>query len=219
MRFIITIALALMLFMGIAGANYVTVYSSDVTGTTNQGLQTVAQVIGNLTADTGPEASDDDQIMVAYTNAFNSSTAFVLTPTSSQFLAQPDQVRNIIVTMNTSTSCALKLTGTDISGASSTENLTWSTESGAKASTKAFKTITRIDATTTDSTAQAKVGTGDLLGLNTKMPRNHVTRAYLNNVLEGTAPTVTFSSSSLPLNTVDLQSSYSGKPVIVEFLI
>ena len=61
------------------------------------------------------ESSDDDQICAAFKNQFNATTKFVLTTASSKFLAQPDVPRNIIVTMNATATCAMKLTGTDIS--------------------------------------------------------------------------------------------------------
>lgn len=157
------------------------------------------------------ESSDDDQICVAYKNQFNATTKFVLTTSSSKFLAQPDVPRNIIVTMNATATCALKLTGTDISGAAITENLTWAAESGAKASTKAFKTVTRIDATSSVTTVQGKIGTGDLLGLNTKLAfDDSVLFTLVNGAKEATAPAVTTSSTVLSLNTIDTNSAPGG---------
>lgn len=179
-------------------------------GGTNYAMVSVLQIIP------AAESSDDDQIMAAYINAFNSTTKFVLTTASSQFLAPPDVPRNIIVTMNTSTTCAMKLTGTDISGATITENLTWTAETGAKASTKAFKTVTRIDATTTTNTAQAKIGTGNLLGLNEYLGTyDQVSDTYVNGVIESTAAAVTKSSTVLSTNTVDTASAPGGYVTLV----
>lgn len=191
------------------------------TGTTPIASDTGSNLEGFIAIQTIPvaETSDDDQIMAAYINAFNNTTKFVLLSNSSQFLAQPDVPRNIIATMNTSTTCALKLTGTDISGAAITENLTWTAETGVKASTKAFKTVTRIDATTTTNTAQAKIGTGDLLGLNTKLATNTVLLAALNDTKEATAPSVTVSSTVLSLNTIDTNTAPGGKVTKVWYIV
>jgi hypothetical protein len=159
------------------------------------------------------ETSDIDQIKAASMNSFNSTTHFLMRNTgvgSSGFLAQPDVPRNIIGTMNTSTTGSLKLTGTDISGAVITENLTWAGETGAKSSTKAFKTITRVDGTCTTNTAQFTLGTGNLLGLNTKLVFNSVLYSLVNGALEGTAAAVTTNSAVLSLNTIDTNSAPGG---------
>lgn len=176
------------------------------------GIQTIAAA----------ESADTDQIAIAHVNEFNSTTKFILKSSgtgSSWYLAQPDVPRNIIVTMNTSTTCAMKLTGTDIAGVAQTENLTWSAETGSKASTKAFKTVTRIDAYTSTNTAQGVIGTGDLLGLNTKLPYNTVLFCTLNNVREGTAPAVTTSSTTLGLNTIDTNSAPGGYVTLVYYAV
>ena len=189
---------------------------TEVSGETNSVEQMQVQTIGTTT--TAPEASDDDQIKAAKKNEFNATTHFLLTTASGNFLAQPDFARNIIVTMNNTATGSLKLTGTNIAGTALTENLTWAGESGVKASTAAFKTITRVDGTFSATTVQAKIGTGDLLGLNQKLATNTVVLAALNDVREATAPSVTVSSTTLSLNTIDLQSSYSAtSPIKIWF--
>lgn len=182
-----------------------TTIKTDIGGTSNR--------LGWVSIQTIPaaESTDTDQIMAAFVNAFNSTTKFVLLPTSSQFLAQPDVPRNIIATMNTSTSGSLKLTGADIAGAVITENLTWTAETGAKSSTKAFKTVTRVDGTCTTNTAQFILGTGDLLGLNSKLVANTVLFCALDNTREATAPSVTYNSTILSLNTIDTSTAPGGK--------
>jgi hypothetical protein len=159
------------------------------------------------------ESTDTSQIKVASKNSFNSTTHFLMRSSgvgSSFFVAQPDVCRNIIATMNRSTTGSVKLTGTDISGASITENLTWAGESGAKASAKAFKTITQVDGTCAGATAQFLLGTGDLLGLNEKLTTNTVLFCALDGTREGTAPAVTVSSTVLSLNTIDTSSAPGG---------
>lgn len=71
------------------------------------------------------ESSDDDQLFAATTGHCNQSTNILKTT----FLAQPDVPRNLIATFNASTSGSIKITGTDISGAAITENLTISSAS------------------------------------------------------------------------------------------
>lgn len=168
------------------------------------------------------ETSDTDQIMAARVNDFNATTKFVLTTTgagSSTFLAQPDVPRNVIATMNATATCAMKLTGTDISGAVITENLTWAGETGAKASLKAFKTITRIDATSSATVVQAIIGTGNVLGLNSYLPRNTVLLEYVNGARETTAGTVTTSSTVLSLNTIDTYTAPGGYVTVVYYVL
>jgi hypothetical protein len=190
---------------------------NEVSGSINSVDQAQVQTIGTTT--TSPEASDDDQLFAAI--PANNTTHILVTSSgthSSTFLAAPDFARNIIVTPSGSATGSLMLTGTDISGAAQTSNLTFDGAS-VVASTKAFKTVTRVDGTFTQTTPRTmKVGTGDLLGLNTKLATNTVVMAAINNVREATAPTVTVSSVTLGLNTVDLQSAYSNThPVKIWF--
>ena len=160
------------------------------------------------------ETTDTDQIKAAAVNEFNSTTHFVLTSSgasSSGFIAQPDVCRNIIATMNTSTSGSLKLTGTNINGETITENLTWAAESGAKSSTKAFETIPRVDGTCTTNTAQFILGTGGLLGMRATIgPTNTVFMAALGGTREATAPSVTVSSTDVSLCTIDTSTAPGG---------
>jgi hypothetical protein len=182
---------------------------SVASSATNNGFGQIA--IQSIAA---AESTDTDQIKAASVNSFNSTTHFLMRSSgvgSSAFLAQPDVPRNIIATMNTSTSGSLMLTGTDISNAVITENLTWAAATGAKASTKAFKTVTQVDGTCTTNTAQFILGTGDLLGLNTKLgATNTVLFCALGGTRESTAPAVTTSATVLSLNTIDTQSAPGG---------
>lgn len=154
------------------------------------------------------ETTDDDQLFAATTGHCNQSTNILKTV----FLAQPDVPRNIIATFNASTSGSIKITGTDISGAAITENLTISSATTG-ASTKAFKTVTLVNAdlTTGQTNKTLKMGTGDLLGLNAKFATNPVLFCALNNAREATAPAVTVSSTVLAQNTIDTSTTPGGK--------
>lgn len=170
------------------------------------------------------ESSDDDQIFNTTGGALNTTTKLIITSTgaySGYFLAQPDVPRNIIGTVNASTNLSVKITGTDISGAAITENLTWSAATGVKASTKAFKTVTRVDATLTagETPKTLKLGTGNLLGLNTKLAFNSVLYSLVNGALEGTAAAVTTNATVLSLNTIDTNSAPGGYVTKVYYLV
>ena len=163
------------------------------------------------------ESSDDDQLFAATTGHCNQSTNIL----KITFLAQPDVPRNLIATFNASTSGSIKITGTDISGAAITENLTISSASSA-ASTKAFKTVTLINAdlTTGETNKTLKMGTGNLMALNEKLGSyDQVCDTYVNGVIESTAAAVTKNSTVLSLNTVDTASAPGGYVTLVYYML
>jgi len=59
------------------------------------------------------------------------------------------------------------------------------------------------------------VGFNDKLGLPYKLAHNTVRDAFLNNVKEGTTPTVTVSTTAIESNTIDLNSALDGHVVDV----
>jgi len=202
------IFLALLLMAGAASAQW---YPS------------VVPVVQTLDA---AESTDDDQIFNATGGKLNTTTKLIITSTgaySGYFIAQPDVARNIIGTVNASTNLSVKITGTDINGAAITENLTWAAATGVKASTKAFDTVTRVDATLTagESAKTLKLGTGDLLGLRQRFPALTVVLGTgVNGALEGTAPAMTYNSTVVSLNTINTSSAPGGyvtKVVLLSF--
>lgn len=80
-------------------------------------------------------------------------------------------------------------------------------------STNAFAQVDTVDlpAETHAGTDTVELGTGPALGLPVAIPRNTVEMAYLNNVREGTAPTVTF--GAVAASKVTLSSALNGTPV------
>lgn len=86
---------------------------------------------------------------------------------------------------------------------------------------KAFKTVTQIDlpVETHAGTDTVSIGWGDKLGLPYKLAHNTVLAAYLDNVKEGTAPTVAVSATALESNTIDLNSALNGKVVDVYLIV
>jgi len=229
MRRIATLAILLILFVGLAGATAwaptyntghmggdkfpgpVTAFGlgatyspTDVSGTYNGYGQVAIQTIA------AAETSDDDQCWTAV--PCNNTTNILLTSTSGTpaFLAQPDVPRNIIVTPSGSATGWLLVTGTDIAGDAITSNLTFAGAS-VVAGTKAFKTVTRINGHFTQETARTlKVGTGDVLGLNVKLSYNTVLFDFVGATRDTTAPTVAVSSSVLASNTIDTYTAPGG---------
>jgi len=200
------IALSLLILAGIGSAGYVpSPVSSDVTGVLNKGAT------GAIITIPAAETTDDDQLFAAI--PCNNTTHVLVKSSgvgSSTFLAAPDVPRNIIATPSGSATGSLKLTGVDINNAAITENLTFS-GAGVVASTKAFKSVTRVDGTFTQATARTmKLGVGDLLGLNKKFVTNPVVYCALDDTREGTAPAVTVSATTLALNTIDTSTAPGG---------
>lgn len=64
-----------------------------------------------------------------------------------------------------------------------------------------------------------KIGWCDKLGIPEKLTHNTVLKAYLNNALEGTAPTVTTDIDEVEKNTVDLNSALNGTNVDIYFIV
>jgi len=111
------------------------------------------------------------------------------------------------------------VTGTGINGASLTETII--PADGLAVGLKAFKTIVSIVGdgwVIGGGTDQISFGFGDVLGLPDKLAQNTVLFAAFNAVREAVAPTVTFSSTVLALNTVDLNSASNGSTVEVWYI-
>lgn len=140
-------------------------------------------------------------------------------------ITQPDVPRNVTATAG-GTSGDIKaiqvvVAGTNVDGVAISETLPAFTAdtAGTVTGSKAFATITSITIPAHDGTgATTAVGTGSKLGLGDCLNRNSVVAAYLNGTKEGTAPTVAVSSSAVESNTVTLNSSLNGNPVIVDYI-
>lgn len=167
------------------------------------------------------ESADADQI--ANDVSLNSSIKLLINSTgtgSSNFGDDPDIPRCLTVTPAGAVSSEIKFTGTDISGAVITENLTFTTSAVAQTTTKAFMNVTRIDATTTGTTRLTDIGVSDKLALSQKLGTyDQVVHAWVDGALEGTAPTITKSSTVLSLNTIDTSTAPGGHTTWVYYLI
>ncbi len=167
-----------------------------------------------------PTVADIDAVMLALTD--DGAQAVVTTGTDINAFDVP---RNITATSggtaNDIGAVQVIIVGTNIEGASITETLPIFTANSATtvAGAKIFKTVTSITIPAHDGTeATTSVGVGNVLGIGTRLKRNTTRNAYLDNVLEGTAPTVTFSATAIESNGADLDSALDSTPVILEYM-
>ncbi|GIP17770.1 hypothetical protein J40TS1_34120 [Paenibacillus montaniterrae] len=88
-------------------------------------------------------------------------------------------------------------------------------------SAKAFKKVMKIElpAEVNENTDTVSIGWGNKLGLPYKLRHNTVLKAYRNDVLEGTAPTVTTNTTALEHNTITLSSALNGTNIDVYLLV
>jgi len=132
---------------------------------------------------------------------------------------------NVTVTNTTNggfdTPGTVVIIGTDIDNQVITETVIPATNATV-ATARAFKTVTSAtgvgwitDGTDDDIT----VGFGELIGLPDLLINNTVLFAVFNAVREAVAPTVTFSTTVLALNTVDLSTALNGSAVQIYYLV
>lgn len=141
-------------------------------------------------------------------------------------ITSPAVARNITATAGGTAgdvkAISVTITGTDLSGAVITEVLPAFTvnTTGIVTGSKAFKTVTSIAIPAHDGVgATTAIGWGSKLGLHHELDHNTVLFAFLNNVKEGTAPTVATSASVLASNTMTLNSSLDGSVVDAYYLV
>lgn len=85
---------------------------------------------------------------------------------------------------------------------------------GTVTGSKAFKTVDRITIPAHDGTgATTAIGVGSKLGLPFKMSRNSHVMTFLDDVIEGTAPTLVSSTSAFESNHITLNSSLAGTAI------
>lgn len=141
-------------------------------------------------------------------------------------ISNPDVPRNITATAG-GTATDIKAIQVIIEGTSYNDEVITETlpaftvdTAGTVTGNKAFKTITKITIPAHDGTgATTAIGFGEKLGLPYKLSHNTVMNAYLDNVKESTAPTVTISPTALESNAIDLNSALNGKVVDVYLLV
>jgi hypothetical protein len=138
-------------------------------------------------------------------------------------ITSPDVPRCIVATPGgttanvTAVSCIVA--GTDIQGNALTETLPAFSAGASTAvtSVNAFATVTSITQPAIGSAVTVSYGTSPKLGLPFNITRNTVRAAYLNGVMEATAPTVTTHATDASKTLVQLNSALAGTAVIVDF--
>lgn len=141
-------------------------------------------------------------------------------------ITQPNIPRNITATTD-GTAADIKpvqvtITGTNALDEVITEVLPIFTENSKTTvvGNKAFKTVTSISIPAHDGlAATTSIGFGEKIGLPFKLAHNTVLKAYQDNTLEGTAPTVTVSATAIESNTVDLDTALNSKVVDVYLMV
>lgn len=159
-------------------------------------------------------AADTDGIHAAITLADGATTKV------TTGITQPGVTRCLSVTGNAATAVGdVVIKGTDMAGNAITETIV-STGAATVLGAKAFATVTEITVPAQGAADDTiAIGFGEKLGLPHKLAHDTVIAAYLNNALEGTAPTVAVSATDLASNTIDLATALSGKVVDVYYLI
>lgn len=156
--------------------------------------------------------------------AINASAAAVVDVITA--ITNPTVAKNITATVG-GTAASIKavkvtITGTNDNDEIITEDLPAFTvdTAGTVTGSKAFKTITKISIPAMDGDGvTVTVGYGEKLGIPYKLAHNTCLMAFLNNVKEGTAPTITTDSAHLENNTIDLNSALNGQVVDAYFVV
>jgi len=157
----------------------------------------------------------------AAVTASNSAATVVTTD-----FTQPACAKNVTATAG-GTAADIKavqviVEGTNMNDEVISETLPVFTENtaGSVTGSKAFKTVTKMTIPAMDgAAATVALGFGEKLGLPFKIAHDTVLKSYRNNTLEGTAATVTVSSTALESNTIDLNSALNGSVVDVYLLV
>ena len=152
------------------------------------------------------------------------SATLVTTVTTA--LTNPSAPRNLTATAGGTAgdikAVQVTITGTNYGDEVITEALPVFTvdTAGLVSGSKAFKTVTSISIPAMDGAgATVAIGFGEKIGLPYKLAHNTVLYAYLDNVREATAPTVTTSATAIESNTIDLNTALSGKVVDVYLIV
>lgn len=159
-------------------------------------------------------AASNTGILAAFATSASVSTV------KTTGFTQPAVPRNITATAGGTAgdikAVQVVVEGTNYEGQAITETLQAFTvdTAGTVSGTKAFKTITKVTVPAMDGAgATVSIGFGDKLGLPYKLAHNTVHLTFLDNTLEGTAPTVTTDIDEIEKNTIDLNSALNGKIV------
>ncbi len=149
---------------------------------------------------------DDPTLNIAIDNG--TCTGLTAAPTSANTTAGKAKSTGDVV-----------ITGTNAAGEAITETiaLNGTTE---VLGTKAFKTIAKVTLPPAINVGDTiKLGVGSKLGLGHKLAHNTVLKAYHNNTLEATEPTVAVSATAVEANTALLNTALNGKAIDIYYMV
>jgi len=140
-------------------------------------------------------------------------------------IIQPDVPRCISATAGGTAgdikAIQVTIDGTNAEGVAISEDLPAFTvnTAGTVVGAKAFKTVTSITIPAHDGNgATTAIGFTDVVGIGMRLARETVKSAYLDEVLESTAPTVAVDATDIESNTFDLNSALNSVPVKLEVI-
>jgi hypothetical protein len=143
------------------------------------------------------------------------------TQTITEGITDPDVPRNLKIKANAASVAGdIVVNGTDIDDNAISETISLNGDTEVQGN-KAFKTVTSIElpVETNAGADEIQVGVANKLGLPYKLERNTVLKAYRDNTLEGTAPTVTVDSANIENNTALLDSAMNGTNVNIYLIV
>ncbi len=183
-------------------------------GTNGRNRHNAANIVQFQVTAANATAADTDGILAAVTLDDADPTEV-----TSGF-TQPSVARALSITGNAvGINGDVVIEGTNIRGATITETIT-ANGTSTVAGTKAFQTVTSVTFPARNNSGDTiAVGFTEKIGLPSTLAHNTVLFAFLGNTKEGTAPTVTVSSSAIESNTVDLNSALNGSVVDVYYVI
>ena len=160
--------------------------------------------------------------LVASATGILSATALTAsTQNITAGITQPGVPKAVSITGNASGITGnVTVSGTSFDGTAITETIALNgtaTVNGAKA----FRAVSNValPIQTHAGTDTVSVGFTEILGLPYKLARNTVLKTYLGQTLEGTAPTVTVSSTAIESNTFDLNSTLNSSEVDIYLMV
>ncbi len=164
----------------------------------------------------GEKAVAQDLVSVLEATALTAETQSIV-----EGITNPTVPRNLRIKGNAAGVAGdVVITGTNYNGDEISETITLNGSTTVDGN-KAFKTITQVDlpVEVNVGTDTVSIGVGNKLGLPYKLAHNTVLKAYRNNTLEGTMPTVTTSTTELESNTVTLNSALNGTDIDIYLLV
>ena len=130
-------------------------------------------------------------------------------------ITDPDMPRNVTLVASAAQTGDVVVTGTDENGVAVSDTITINGAATVQG-VKAFKAVAQIVyPVISNGGADISIGYGDKLGLGILLSRDSIIHAFFGGVLEGTRPTVTFSSTVLASNTALLNSATNASSAVI----